>query len=225
MQDIISTLNPNKAPGYDNITAVILKQLPRKGQMTLLYILNAILRLNYWPRSFKVAQIIMILKQCKNPANVTSYRPISLLPLISKVVEKLLLNNLIQETNPQTWIPDHQFGFRRAHSTIQQKYRIANIITHALNNKQYCTAVFPDIAQAFDKVWHPGLLYKIKRIFPSKYYNLLKSYLRERSFEVKIIDETSNRLPIRSGVPRGSLQTHYYKLSTNTTYPQQRKRQ
>jgi hypothetical protein len=170
----------------------------------------------------KVAQIITILKSGKNPADVTSYRPISLLPIISKVLEKLLLNNLSQEANPQTWIPDHQFGFRRAHSTIQRSHRIANIITHALNNKQYCTAVFLDIAQAFDKVWHPGLLYNIKRTFPSKYYNLLKSYLSERSFEVKIIDERSNRLPIRSGVPQGSflsplLYTLYtYDLPTTT---------
>jgi hypothetical protein len=124
----------------------------------------------------------MLLKSDKNPADVTSYRPISLLPIISKVLEKLLNNDLIQETNPQTWIPDHQFGFRRAHSIIQQSHRIANFITHALNNKQYCTAAFLDIAQAFDKVWHTGLLYKIKRIFPSKYYNLLKSYLHEIIF-------------------------------------------
>jgi hypothetical protein len=62
-----------------------------------------------------------------------------------------------------------------------------------------------DIAQAFDKVWHPGLLYKIKRLFPTNYYNLLKSYLSDRLFEVKIIEEISSRLPIHSGVPQGSL--------------------
>jgi hypothetical protein len=114
IQDVINTLKPKKkkGPGHDNITAVILKQLPRIGQINLLYVLNAILRLNYWPRLLKIAQIIMILKPGKNPANVTSYRPISLLPKISKALEKLILNKINQEANPQTWIPDHQFGFQ-----------------------------------------------------------------------------------------------------------------
>jgi hypothetical protein len=98
IQDEINTLKPKKAPGHDNITAIILKQLPWKGQIKLLYIFNAILRLNYWPRPLKI--IIMILKPGKNPADVTSYRPISLLPTISKVLEKLILNKINQEAMP-----------------------------------------------------------------------------------------------------------------------------
>jgi hypothetical protein len=129
-----------------------------------------------------------------------------------------------QELNPQTWIPDHQFGFRRAHSTIQQSHRIENTITKTLNNKQYCRAAFLDIPQAFDKVWHPGLLYKIKKILPTNYYNLLKSYLSEIFFEVKINKEISNRLSIRSGVPQGSLLSPLL-YTLYTTYPQQEKRQ
>jgi hypothetical protein len=53
-------------------------------------------------------------------------------------------------------------------------------------NQQYCTAAFLDLSQAFDKVWHPGLLFKIQRILPSRYFNLLKSYLNEGQFETKI---------------------------------------
>jgi hypothetical protein len=124
----------------------------------------------------------MMLKPGKNPTDVTSYRPISLLPIVAKVLEELLLNKINQEANPQNWIPDHQFEFRRAHSTIQQSHRIANTVSKALNNKQYCTAAFLDIAQAFDKVWHPGLLYKIKKLLPSNYFPLLRSYLSDRSF-------------------------------------------
>jgi hypothetical protein len=52
-----------------------------------------------------------------------------------------------------------------------------------MENQQYFTAAFLDVSQAFDKVWHPGLLFKIKRILPSSYFNLLKSYLNERQFE------------------------------------------
>jgi hypothetical protein len=55
-----------------------------------------------------------------------------------------------------------------------------------MENQQYCTATFLDVGQAFDKTWHPGLLFKIKRILPSSYFNLLKPYLNERQFETKI---------------------------------------
>jgi hypothetical protein len=124
------------APGQDNVTVVILQQLPRKGQIKHLYMFNAMLRLDYWPCPLKTTKIIMILKPGKTPADVTLYRLISLLPTIAKVLEKLILNKINQEPNPQTWIADHQFGFRRAHLTIQQSHHIANTITNALSNKQ-----------------------------------------------------------------------------------------
>ena len=87
---------------------------------------------------------------------------ISLLPTISKILEKLILKRINKESNPHDWIPNHQFGFRQAHSTIQKCHRVADTINKALENRQFCTAAFLDVSQAFDKVWHPGLLYKIK---------------------------------------------------------------
>jgi hypothetical protein len=74
-----------------------------------------------------------------------------------------------------------------------------------MENQQYCTAAFLDVSQAFDKVWHPGLLFKIKRILLSSYFNMLKSYLNGRQFETKFIGETSSRFHIHSGVPQGSI--------------------
>jgi hypothetical protein len=148
----ITKLNHKKAPGIDLITAKMLKELPQEGLLNLMYILNAIIRLEYWPKSLKQAQIIMLPKPGKNPTDVTSYRPISLLPTISKVLEKLILKRINKESNPQDWIPNHQFGFRQAHSTIQQCHRVADTINKALENHQFCTAAFLDVSQAFDKV-------------------------------------------------------------------------
>ena len=107
--------------------------------------------------------------------------------------------------NPQDWIPNHQFGFRQAHSTVQQCHRTTNGINKAMEIQKYCTAAFVDVSQAFDKLWHPGLLFKIKRILPSRYLNLLKSYLNERQFETKFNGETSSTFHIHSGVPYGSI--------------------
>ena len=139
-----------------------------------MYIFNAILRLEYWPKSLKIEQIIMTPRPGKNPMGVSSYRPISLLQTISKVLENLYQKKINKDLNPQDWIPNHQFGFRQAHSTVQQCHRITDI-NKGMENQQDCTAAFLDFSQAFDKVWHPGLQFKIKRILPSSYFNLLKS--------------------------------------------------
>ena len=74
----------------------------------------------------------------------------------------------------------------------------------AMENQQYCTAAFLDVSQVFDNVWNPGLIFKIKRIIPSSYFNLPKSYLNKHQFETKINEKTSNRFHIHSGVPQGS---------------------
>jgi hypothetical protein len=113
----------------------------------------------------------MVPKPGKTPTDVSSYRPISLLPIISKVLEKLILKRINKDKNPHDWIPHHQSGFRQAHCTVQQCHRITDTINKALEDQQYCTAVFLDVIQAFDKVWHPGLLLKIKNPAP----RLLKS--------------------------------------------------
>ena len=79
----------------------MLKELPQEGLLNLMYILNAIILLEYWPESLTQTQIIMPPKPGKNPIEVTSYRPIILLPTISNVLEKLILKRINKESNPQ----------------------------------------------------------------------------------------------------------------------------
>lgn len=201
----ILNVKPQKAPGYDLITGSILKQLPKKGIILLTTIYNSMLRLSYYPLMWKFAHIVMIHKPCKQMNVVSSYRPISLLPALSKLFEKLLLKRIRKDIDLSTVIPDFQFGFRERHSTFQQTHRIVNKIATSLEQKTLCTAVFLDVAQAFDKVWHNGLLHKIKNILPSSYYLLLKSYISERYFQVKFNNSYSNYCKVQSGVPQGSV--------------------
>jgi hypothetical protein len=98
--------NPQKAPGYDLITGKILQELSQKGLRAVTQICNAILRIEYFPCQWKVGQIIMIAKLGTNPADITSYRPISLLQILYKILEKILL----------------RFGFRTKHRTIEQAH-------------------------------------------------------------------------------------------------------
>ena len=98
----------------------------------------------------------------KDRKDVKSYRSISSLPIIAKQLEKLILRRIDPDFTPSEWIPHHHFGFRQTHSTIQQCRRITHTTLKAINNKEHCTSVFLDVSQAFDMVWHPGPLHKIK---------------------------------------------------------------
>jgi len=120
VQDGITTLNNKKSPGPGLVTPKMLKELPRKGLIALLYIFNGILKTQYWPKALKTAEIIVIPKPGKDPQDPTSYRPISLLLIIFKVPEQLLANKIITDEKYVNSLPDHQFGFRHKHSTIQQ---------------------------------------------------------------------------------------------------------
>jgi retron-type reverse transcriptase len=147
----------------------------------------------------------MIPKPGKNPTDVSSYRPTSLLTTISKVVEKLILRKINKELTAKNWIPNNQFWFRQAHSTVQKCHCITDVINNAMENQQYCIAAFLDVIQAFDKVRHSMLLLKVKRSLSTSYFNLLKSYLKERQIETNFKAETSSRFHIHSGVPQVSI--------------------
>lgn len=147
----------------------------------------------------------MILKKGKSPNSVSSYRPISLLPVLSKLFERLLLDRLDPIISENDIIPRHQFGFCKHHSTIEQVHRVANKVRQSLERKEYCSAIFLDIQQAFDRVWLDGLLYKIKNKLPYSFFPLLKSYLEGRMFRVKENDEYSGFYTIKAGVPQSSI--------------------
>jgi hypothetical protein len=91
VKEVINSLNPKKMSCYDLITGKILKELPIIGIKYLTQLFNAVLRKEYFPAQRKVAQIIVTLKPGKPPNELTSYRPISLLPMVSKVFGKILL--------------------------------------------------------------------------------------------------------------------------------------
>jgi hypothetical protein len=154
---------------------------------------------------WKVVTIILILKPGKPPHEPTSYRSISLLPILSKVFEKILLERFLHIVQNKQLLPDHQFGSRQEHSTIHQIHRIVHAINAALESKQYCSAAFLDISQAFDSVWHIGLLYKLRHSIPLSYFLILKSYLLNRHFKVKIENAFTDLLPVNAGVPQGSV--------------------
>jgi hypothetical protein len=202
---LINNLSTKTSPGYDLITGKILQEIPTVGTKYINQLLNASLLLEYFPNQWKVAQIVLLLKPGQPPNILTSYRPISLLSTLSNVLEKLLYHRFLPLVENQLIFPNHKFGFRQRHSTIQQLLGIVNEISEAIENKQYCSAAFLDILQAFGKVWHSGLLYKPHQSLPLNYFFFLKSYLNYRHFRVNVGNEYSDLLPIHAGVLQGNV--------------------
>ena len=205
VKEEIKKLNCKKSPGYDGISGKAIQALPKKAILYITFIYNSMLRLTYFPSQWKCAEIIMINKPNKPEENLTSYRPISLLPIFSKIFERIFLKRLLPVLEKNNIIPDHQFGFRKKHGTLEQCHRIVAFIRDTLENKKYCSAVFLDVQQAFDKVWHDGLFFKLKKLLPTPFYLLLKSYLTKRNFYVKINSTFSQICDIQAGVPQGSV--------------------
>jgi len=157
-------------------------------------------RLGCFPKRWKKS-----IKPGKDHTLTSSYRPISLLLCLSKLFEKCLLTRIIPYFRRHNSIPAHQFGFREKHGTIEQVNRITSKIQSAFENREYCTAVFLKVPQAFDRVWLDGLMHKIKIVLPNNTHKLLKSYLYNRIFIVRCITSMSAEHNIEAGVPQGSV--------------------
>ena len=137
----------------------------------------------------------------------------------------VLFNLILSNLQSLNIIPDSQFGFRAKHSTIHQIHRLTDLISSSFEKNQYCPGVFLDVSQAFDRVWHKGLLYKLKQFLPAPYFLLIKSYLENRTFVVRQSNFFSSYYRIQAGVPQGSdlspdlfnIYTADMPKSTNTT--------
>jgi hypothetical protein len=206
IRKIIGSLKKKKAPGPDNISNTALKLLPPKVVVALTAIFNASLRLCHFPSRWKNATVIFIPKPGKNSKLAQSYRPISLLSSIGKVLEKVILTRLVKVTDENSTIPDEQFGFRPKHSTVDQLINVTEFIAKGFGQNQSTGAIFLDVAKAFDTVWHDGLVYKLHAAgVPLAMVRLLTSFLNRRVFHAKIGQVLSTQREIQAGVPQGSV--------------------
>ncbi|GJQ88604.1 hypothetical protein Trydic_g6838, partial [Trypoxylus dichotomus] len=158
--DIIKTLKNRKAPGRDGITNTAIKHLHLGATDALRDIINGVLRYQHFPQTWKHATVIVLHKTGKPKDSTDGYRPISLLPGLSKVLKKVIQRRFLEVVSEKEILPGFQFGFRQEHSTTHQLLRMP-------------TAVMLDIEKAFDKVWHEGIVYKLRQYkFPAALTNL-----------------------------------------------------
>lgn len=160
-----------------------------------------------FPDHWKKAKIVSIKKKGKDNSNPLSYRPISLLPNISKVFEMIINDAILRICHANSILPENQFEFRFKHSTIHVINKFTSDICWALNDKKCVGACFIDLEKAFDTVWHEGLIFKlIQKKFPQHLIEIIWNMIRNRSFVTAIGTEISLlEFTLKNGLQQGTV--------------------
>ncbi|KAI8507151.1 cytoplasmic pattern recognition receptor signaling pathway in response to virus [Branchiostoma belcheri] len=157
------------------------------------------------PDDWKLAKISPIHKS-GNRDSVSNYRPVSVLNVASKVMEKMVHNQVSHFVNSTGQLTAHQSGFRKHHSTGTAVQKVVEDIQSAQNNKKVTVALFLDLRKAFDTVNHQILLGKLQKMgFDNGATNWFRSYLTDRFQHVDIQNQQSTRKRVTCGVPQGSV--------------------
>ena len=187
------------------ISAKFLQLISKQISYSLSKLFNNLFEIGYFPEIWKIAHVTPIFKRSGSKNCKTNYRPISILPSLSKVCESIIHERLLSHCITNNVITDRQAAYLKGDSTITQLLYIIHQIKTNLGKYNITHGIFLDISSAFDKVWHKGLLAKLEQIGISEaVLTLLKSYLSDRKQCVVVDGVKSPFLDINAGVPQGS---------------------
>ena len=194
-----------KASGPDGITNEMLKHLGPGAKRILLRIYNQSLSTGTVLTIWKEAVIRPIPKKEKDKRDPSSYRPISLLSCIRKLLERIINKRLIWHLESNSVLASTQTGYRQFRSTEDQLALLTQDIEDGFQEKKVL-AVFFDLSKAFDKVWKEGLLLKLLRAgVHGKMHKWLSDFLFNRTARVKLHGAISRQVKLREGVPQGGV--------------------
>lgn len=203
--NLIKELRDNCAVGSDLISTKFLKRYINYLTPPITHICNLSISSGVFPAAFKTALIKPVYKN-GDKGNITNYRPISILPALSKILEKIINKQLVRFLEKYNLLAHTQYGFRHGKSTDDAVSDLINEIVTNLDSKKKCLAIFLDLAKAFDTVSVPHLLQKMEGIgIRGVPLQLFTSYLSHRKQKVKIDQWLSNEIPVDYGVPQGSI--------------------
>ena len=201
----LHSLRTKTSAGHDGISVKLLKYLFPALSKPLCLVINQSLLTGIYPDKLKIAKVIPLFKK-DDTLLMDNYRPISLLPSISKLFEKVVSNQVSEYFMKNNLFHDGQYGFRDSHSTELANIELADRIISALDEKQLPVTIYMDLSKAFDTLDHDTLLKKLN------YYGIsdtalewFRSYLSHRSQYVELNGVSSARKTITTGVPQGSI--------------------
>lgn len=205
VKQLIDKLNVNKSSGHDGIGPKLLKYCGDFISPAIAHIINSSIKCGVFPDSLKEARVIPIFKKGvkSDPSN---YRPISLLPTISKVFERHVAQQINSFFRTTDILHVTQSGFRPKHSCNTALTRLIETWLKDIDSGNYVGAVFLDLQKAFDLVDHDILIHKLKLYhFSERSIEFFKSYLSNRKQRVKSNSKLSDPMYIKCGVPQGSI--------------------
>lgn len=205
VKQIISAQNPKKAPGEDGFTAEIIKRLHLINRNFLTNLYNKCLELSTFPNIWKIS-IVKVLQKPNKPdyRDPNSYRPISLLSVFAKILEKLLINRIMDLLRKNNQISVNQYGFTPQMSTEDALHSLKNFIENAYNKKGFALVISLDIRGAFNYCWWPKVLNQLRiKGCPKNLLALSRSYFSNRKSKIWYLNREYERT-ITVGCPQGS---------------------
>ena len=205
VSDIISLLNTGKSIGPNSIPTKLLKILSLHICSPLSDIINDSFQSGTFPEKLQLAKIIPLFKKgC--PLTASNYRPISLLSVFSKIIEKVMYKRLYDFLELHNILYNFQFGFLASHSINHALISLTEMIKNTLDNKRFGCGIFLDLQKAFDTVNHEILLNKLEHYgIRGIALTWFRSYLSNREQYVSVNGYNSKNLNVTCGVPQGSV--------------------
>ena len=205
VESVLKLLPTGKASGPDGLSNRLLGELSNELAQPYQCLFNQSIRMGTVPSSYKEAYVSPVPKK-DDLSIVSNYRPISLLNADDKLLERLMFKYLFNHLRYNNLLSSLQSGFIPGDSTVNQLTFLYNKFCQALDSGKEDRAVFCDISKAFDRVWHAGLLLKLKTAgVAGSVLTWFKSYLSDRRQRVVLPGVNSNWTFIRAGVPQGSI--------------------
>ena len=205
VQKQLEALDPSKATGLDGLSAKFLKIGSAAISLPIMKIINLSITTAIFPDTFKKAKVTPCFKKGDN-SDMSNYRPISVLPLLSKIIEKHVAENLKSYLSEHNLLYERQSGFRSNHSCETALNAMVDDWLSAIDRNEIVGTVLLDLSKAFDLVNHRLLLDKLKCYqFSNKSLNWFHSYFDNRSQQVSVAGKLSSSRLIGSGVPQGSV--------------------
>ena len=203
--NLLKKINPNKSVGIDNLGGRFLKDGAKFFAKFLTQLLNLSIKKSVFPDKCKIAKLKPLYKK-GSKIEPKNYRPISLLPLVSKIFEKIVHYQTQDYLDTHKILYKYQSGFRTKHSTDTCLTLLNNEILNGIDKGCLTGMIFIDLQKAFDTIDHDIFLQKLECIgFSNSAILWYRSYLENRTFQVNIENDYSNLGKLNCGVPQGSI--------------------
>ena len=202
---IVNSFRNNTASGIDDFSPRIIKRIIKEISKPLCHIFNLSLSSGIFPNKLKIARVTPVFKK-GDKCELSNYRPISVLPCFSKILERIVYNRTVKFLDQNNILGRYQYGFRSNYSTSMALTDIANKIVDTFEENSFLIGVFVDLSKAFDTINHNIMLAKLQYYgFRGVAYSWFNSYLSNRYQCTKYKSCISELKKILCGVPQGSL--------------------